>query len=134
MAGQPTTANWILTRSIKAAGDESANQYKLMKLDSSGDFLICSGATDVPVGVLLDKPDAAGKSGLIGIIGVGFAVGAAALNEGEQIGTDGSGLLDKKIPGTDTTEFVVGQVLQGSTAANDLVVCSFNFATPHRSA
>jgi len=134
MAGQPTTANWILTRSIKAAGDESANQYKLMKLDASGDFLVCAAATDIPVGVLLDKPDAAGKSGLIGIIGIGFAQGDAALNEFDLVGPSSDGQLDAKIVSTDSTEYVIGQVLQGSTAAGDLVVCAFNFATPHRAA
>ena len=134
MAGQPTTQNWLVTKTFKSAGDESSNQYKLMKLDASGDILICSGGTDVPVGVLLNKPDAAGKAALIGMLGIGFALGAAALNEFDLVGTDGSGLLDAKIPGTDTTEFAVGQVLQGSTAANDLVVCSFNFMNPHRAA
>lgn len=129
-----TTEKWILIISVPAASDQSGSFEKLVKLDASGDFLLCAGATDIPVGILLNKPDAAGKAGLIGVIGVGFAIGAAALNEFDLIGTDASGLLDAKIAGTDTTEYVVGMVLEGSGAANDLVKCLFNFATPHRAA
>lgn len=134
MAGQPTTENWILTKTFKAASDQSASFQKLVKLDASGDVLICAAATDIPIGVLLNKPDAAGKAAIVGIIGIGFAEGDAALNEFDLIGTSSDGQLDAKAAGSDTTEYVVGQVLQGSTAASDLVVCAFNFATPHRAA
>ena len=131
----PTTEHWILTKTFKSAGDESGNKDKLMKLDASGDLLICSGATDIPIGVLLNKPNSAtGSECIVGIIGYGFAIGAAALNEFDLIGTDGSGLLDAKVAGSDTTEYVIGQVIEGSTATSDLVMCIFSFATPHRAA
>ena len=130
----PTTEKWILTISVPAASDQSANFEKLVKLDASGDFLVCAAATDIPIGVLLDKPNAAGIAGLIGVIGIGFAQGDAALNEFDLVGPSSDGQLDAKIAGTDTTEYVIGQVLEGSGAAGDLVKCVFNFATPHRAA
>ncbi len=124
----------VLTNSFEVAGDMSTKQYYFMKLDANGRVTVCTGATDKPIGVLLNKPDTLGKAAEIGIIGIFSVSSDAALNEADLIGPSGDGQADAKTPGSDTTEFVCGQVLQASGAAAELAVAAINCANPFRAA
>jgi len=123
-----------LTISLKAAGDLSSDQYKFMTLDSSGDAVLCTAVTDIPVGVLQNKPDAAGKVAQLMVIGAGKVKAVGALTIGWLIGTFSDGLAERKTPGTETTEFIVGQVLEATGAANELATALINCASPARAA
>lgn len=127
-------ASQPLKITLKAAADLSAKQYHFVKVDSSGDAAACTGATDRPVGVLQNKPTAAGQTCEIVVIGVTKISSDAALTEGTLIGTSADGQADAKTPGTDTTEYVVGQMLTETGAAGVIGTALVNCANPHRAA
>lgn len=103
---------------IDAGEDLSAAQYKFVKL-SSGQVVECDGATDLPLGVLQNKPDAQGNPAHVRITGVSKVQADADLSQGDLVGTSGDGQADAKTPGTDTTEYICGVVLDDPGAAGD---------------
>ena len=119
--------------SLKAAGDLSAKQYFFVKLDASGDVVICAAATDLPIGVLQNAP-LANATAEICVSGVTKVSSDAALNEADQIGTSADGQADAKVPGTDTTEFICGQMVTATAAAAELGTAVINCANAARAA
>ena len=79
---------------VKAGADLSAaaNQYKLVKLDSSGDIVLAAAATDNIVGVLYNTP-ASGKPAKVAYLGVALVQANATIDEGDRItaAADGQG-------------------------------------------
>ena len=61
-------------------------------------------------------------------------VASAALSVGTLIGTDNAGKADAKVPGTDTTEFVVGTVIFAAGADGEIATAVVNCAAPSRAA
>ncbi|GIV81829.1 MAG: hypothetical protein KatS3mg051_1183 [Anaerolineae bacterium] len=122
-----------LTFTLEAAADLSAKQYYFVKVDSNGKAAVCAATTDKPVGVLQNKPKQ-GQEAQIMALGITKVSSDAALNEGDLIGTSADGQADAKVPGTDTTEYVVGQVLTATTAAGGLATALINCCNPHRAA
>src|SRR5574337_1127881 len=98
---------------LKAGADLSAKQYYFVKLSADKTVVVCAAATDIPIGVLQNKPDASGKAAEVVAVGVTKVSGDADLDAGHLIGTSGDGQADRKLPGTDTTEYTVGQVVVG---------------------
>ena len=123
-----------LVISLKAGADLSAHQYKCMKLDANGDAVITAAATDIPVGILQNKPDAAGKAAEIMVVGVSKVNQDADLTIGDLIGTSADGQLAKKTVGTDTTNYVIGQLLEDGGAAAAIGTALINCLNPHRAA
>jgi hypothetical protein len=124
----------LLQITLEAAGDLSAAQYKFVKLDGNGRVAVCNAATDLPLGVLQNKPAALGRAADVLMVGVSKVQADAAIAAGVLIGTSADGQADAKTVGTDTTEYVVGRTLQASTAAAQLIACSINCLNPHRAA
>lgn len=116
----------------KAAGDLSNKQYYFMKLSADNTVTTCTAATDVPVGVLQNKPEAASRSAVVRVIGETYVSSDAGLTAGNLIGTSADGQADAKTPGTDTTEYVVGHVVVGTGTAGDLAIAVVDCAAPHR--
>ena len=116
---------------LEAGADLSTKQYYFVKLDSSGEAVVCSGATDKPVGVLQNNPTA-GQAAEIVVVGLTKVSSNAALAIGDLIGTSADGQADAKIAGTDTTEYVVGTVLTTTGAADVIGSVLVNCANPHR--
>lgn len=118
---------------LTAAADLSAagNQYKFVKLVGNTSVTICNAATDRPVGVVQNRP-ALGDAAEVVAIGVTKIQADAALTAGALIGTSADGQADAKTPGTDTTEYVVGQVLSGASGAGALATALVNCASPAR--
>lgn len=112
----------------------AADRGKFFKLDSSGNIVVCAGATDKPIGVLLSGVGAVGATAEIGILGIFKVQADAALAIGDLIGTSADGQADAKTPGTDTTEYVVGRVLEATTAAAGMATAMINCLNPHRAA
>lgn len=112
--------------SLEAAGDLSAAQYKFVKLDSNGQVAVCTGVTDKPIGILQDKPAAAGRVAQVMLYGVSKVQGDANLAKGDQIGTSVDGQAAAYVPGTDTTKYIVGEVLLDNAAAAGLATVAFN--------
>ena len=122
------------THTLKAAGDLSTKQYYFMKLDAAGDVTVPTAATDIPCGVLQNKPDAAGKAAEIMSLGISKISQDADLAVGDLIGTSADGQAAKKTVGTDTTHYVVGQLLEDGGAAAAIGSALINCMNPHRAA
>lgn len=117
----------------KAGADLSAKQYYFVKLSAANTVVACSGATDVPVGILQNAP-ASGEIAEVMVCGISKVSADAALSVGNLVGTSADGQADAKTAGTDTTEYSVGVVLQAVSNAGELATVMVNCLNPHRSA
>jgi hypothetical protein len=126
-------ANSAVKITLVAGADLSANQYYFVKINTSGQAVLCSGATDKPIGVLQNDP-ASGEEAVITVVGGSKVVASASIDEGVLIGTAASGKADAKTPGTDTTEYVVGTVILAAGADNEILTALINCSNPHRAA
>jgi hypothetical protein len=125
----------VMVKTFEAAADLSTKQYFFVKLTSTFNRVnVCTGATDKPIGVLRNKPDAAGKAAEVMIVGITKGSADAALSIGDLVGTSADSQVDAKTPGTDTTEYVTGQVLEAATAAADLITMTVDCLNIHRAA
>ena len=113
---------------LEAGADLSSDQYKFVTL-SAGKAVLCSAATDAPVGVLQNKP-ASGQAATVAISGACKLLAGATIASGDAVGTDASGTADPKAV-TDTTEYVVGRALTGG-ASGEIVTALINTEAPHR--
>lgn len=68
---------------MAAAADLSAYQYRFMKVDANGRATVCTAATDIPLGVLQNKPAAADRAARVRIDGLSLFHFGAASNEGD---------------------------------------------------
>jgi hypothetical protein len=116
-----------------AGADLSSLQYYYVKLSTTDTVVVCAAATDVPIGILQNAPTS-GQEATIMVTGISKVNSNAALSIGDLIGTAGDGQADAKVPGTDTTEYVVGVVLEASGAAGELATATVNGLNPHRAA
>jgi hypothetical protein len=79
--------------SVLASADLSASQFCFVTLNGSGQLALPSAGGDA-IGVLQDKPDAAGRVGLVGLLeGSGRlkVVAGATLTPGQKVQSDASG-------------------------------------------
>jgi hypothetical protein len=126
-------ASQPLKITLEAAADLSAKQYYFVKIDSNGKAAAVTAITDVPIGVLQNKPTA-GQAAEIVVVGVSKVSSDAALNEGDLIGPSGDGQADARVIGTDITHYVGGQMLTATGAAAVIGTAIINCATPARAA
>ena len=116
-----------------AGADLSSSQYYYVKLSTTDTVIACAAATDVPIGILQNAPTS-GQEATIMVTGISKVSSNAALSIGNLIGTSGDGQADAKTAGSDTTEYVVGVVLEASGDADELANCTVNGLNPHRAA
>jgi hypothetical protein len=102
--------------SFKAAADLSTHQYKFMKLTADDTVGISAATTDNTVGVLQNKPDAAGKAATVRIQGKAKVVSGASITAGQEVSTNASGTAKVAV----TTERVLGTCTKGG-ASGDLL-------------
>jgi hypothetical protein len=117
--------------SLIAGESLTAKQYYFVKLSAANTVICCAGATDVPIGVLQNKP-AAGEAAEVCISGITKVSGDADLAFGNLVGTSADGQADAKSVGVDTTEYVVGIVIADNGAAGGLATIALNCCNPHR--
>lgn len=111
----------------------STDQYKLVKLDSNGDVILCAAVTDKPYGVLLTW-GATGVTVSVMRVGRTKVNSDAALAIGAMIGTSADGQAAAYVFGTDTTKYIVGEVIVASAAAAGLATADVNCINPPRGA
>jgi hypothetical protein len=126
-------SNYSVKVTLVAGADLSTKQYTFVKLDSSGQAVAASGATDIPVGVLQNAPTA-GQEAEVLIVGGTKIVAGAAIGEGALVGTSAAGKAVALVAGTDTTKYVVGTLLTESAADGNIVTAVVNCANPGRAA
>jgi hypothetical protein len=108
-----------------AGADLSTHQFKFVKLNSSGAVILCAATTDKPYGILQDKP-VSGQPANVMLMGISKVVSAAGNTKGNRVGTDGSALAAEYVNGTDTTKYIVGEIIDDADAANGLATIAFN--------
>lgn len=118
---------------LNAGADLSTKQYRFVKLDASGNAVVCAAVTDKPVGVLQNNPTS-GQAAEIVVIGLTKVSTDAALAIGDLVGTASDGQAAAYVAGTDTTKYVVGQALVTSGGADELTSIIVNCASLHRGA
>jgi hypothetical protein len=64
-----STEQSVTTVSREAGADLTGKQFHLVKLNSSGQVVVCSAAGEMPFGVLQSEADAAGKAVSVAIAG-----------------------------------------------------------------
>jgi len=118
---------------LPAGADLSAKQYFFVKINSSGEAVLCAAATDKPIGVLQNAPISGGEASIT-VVGGTKVVTGAACNEGEVVGTTSAGKATPYVAGTDTTKFIVGSVILASGADLELATVLVNCASAARGA
>lgn len=102
--------------SIPAGADLTGHLYKNVKLNSSGQIVLCSVDGENSVGVLQNEPNAAGRPALVAINGITKVKCAGAITAGAGFKTDNAGLA----AATGSTKTTLGYVLE-TGAANRVV-------------
>lgn len=126
-------SNYSVRITLPAGADLSAKQYFLVKINTSGQAVLCAAATDKPIGVLQNSPTS-GQEASVLVVGGTKIVASASLDEGVLIGTTAAGKAGAKTPGADTTNFVIGTVILAAGADLEIATAVVNCANPHRAA
>ncbi len=115
------TTQTMRTIVLEAAGDLSSDQFKLVKLDTAKKVLVVAAVTDIPIGVLQNKPGAAGERALVALLDGAILkmIAGAAITAGAIVGMHATdGLIDDTITAAAPT---VGVAIEAATAANDII-------------
>jgi hypothetical protein len=126
-------AGYAVRITLPAGADLSTKQYFFVKVNTSGQAVLCAAATDRPIGVLQNTPES-GEEASVLVVGGTKVVASASIDEGSLIGTASTGKADAKTPGTDTTEYAVGTVILAAGADNEILTAVINCAAPARAA
>jgi uncharacterized protein DUF2190 len=103
-----------------AGGDLRTLQYHAWKLDANGNVVPITAITDRPFGIGQDNPNTGGDGGVM-LTGISYMKAGAAFTLPAIIGVDSTGRCVKIVPGTDTTQFAIGQALEAPGAANEII-------------
>jgi hypothetical protein len=107
------TQEKTVTITKKAAGDLSTKQYLFMKVSAAQTVDTCAAITDKSLGVLQDKPTAAGKDAAVAVDGTTKVIAGAAITAGAFVAPMASGKAQTAV----STQYPRGQALD--TAVND---------------
>ena len=118
--------------SLLANADLSSYQYYFVKLDANGKAGVCAAVTDIPSGILHNKPDASGKAATVMVMGVSKVNADAAINEGVLVGSAADGQVGGKVAVSNTTEYICGQMLTATATSGDIGTAVINCANPAR--
>lgn len=118
--------------SFQAAADLSGQQFRFVKLDANGQVAAITAVTDIPLGILQDKPGAQGRACNVMLDGISKVVGGANLAKSDQVGPDAQGRAVAYVAGTDTTKYKVGSILEDNSVAGGLCTISFNCQNANR--
>lgn len=102
---------------LKAAADLSTKQHLFMELSAAQTVNTCNAITDVAVGVLNNKPDAAGKAAEVDIAGTTKVVAGAAISAGARVAPMASGKAQTAV----STQFPRGIALEAAAADGDII-------------
>ena len=117
------TVNATVAISLTASADLSANQFRFVNVNSSGETIAITAVGERVVGLQEDKPGeataAAGETSEVSISGVVKAIAGATVAAGQEVKCDAVG---RAIDATSrvATHFVVGTALTGG-AVGELI-------------
>lgn len=113
--------NSVQSVSLPAAADLSAAQFKLLTVNSSGNAAL-AGATSLVVGVLQNKPDAAGKAATVAYAGVSKVVAGGSITAGARVTADANGAA---VAAASAGDAVLGVAL-ATASSGDLIPVLIN--------
>lgn len=111
----------VLDLSFKAAADQSTKQYYLVELSAANTVAVCDAAADRVIGVLMNKPAAAGQAADVRILGVAPVVSdgsGTAIAAGDYVGPNSSGKAVKKA----TADYSVAGLALAASSADGTVI------------
>ena len=125
--------NFGAVQTFKAAADYSSYQYCPVYI-SAADTVTISGAADKVNGILLNKPDAAGKAAEVLTASGCFCKlkvdGTTAISAGDPLEANASSVgIKVTIDGDGSTEtYMIGWANEACSAANEYITVLTNFA------
>ncbi len=120
---------------FEPGADMSAQLFHAVKMNTVGQVIPIAAITDKPIGVAQSKPALGGSQVTVMFFGITFMVaGAAFANTGVSIGIDATGRAKAIVPGTDTTQYLIGFNVSICGAADELIAVAFNCLNISRAA
>lgn len=114
-----TTRGSMKIETFKASGDLSTHQYKFVKLSAGNTVQICTVLGERSIGVLLNKPTAAGMPAEVAMVGGGGKLPVlfgATITFGQRIATSAAGLGVVAL----TTNFAMGEATETTGASGEV--------------
>lgn len=109
---------------LTASADLSAKQYYFVKMSAAGTVTVCAATTDKPIGILQNAPTS-GEAAVVACAGISKVSGDADLAYGASVGTSSDGQAAAYTV-SDTTKYIVGQVILDNSAAGGLATVAFD--------
>ncbi len=115
-------ANLVKEPGLKAGADLSAaaNQFKAVKLDASGDVVLCSVAGELVFGVLYNKPKS-GEAAEVVVGGSPKIQADAAINEMDLLATSADGQFAVSTPAVGNTDHIFAIAKDAAAAAGEII-------------
>ena len=113
---------------FEAGADLSTKQYYAVKLDSNGQVVV-AGAGEAAIGILQNKPAAAGRAAQVRVSGVSHWVAGGAIAGASRVAPHGDGKAQVAVAASGDTQagaaadtvvgsFVLGRILGTAAAAS----------------
>lgn len=106
---------------FKAAANLSSKQYYAVEVTAADTVNVCNAATDVVIGVLQNKPEAAGHAARVRVFGKTQAItdgSSVNIAAGDWLGTNATGKLVKKA----TADYGVCAIANGASTADGTII------------
>jgi len=114
------------TIGLVATGDQSSNQYKVMKFGSTAKTVkLASAVTDTLAGILQNEP-ASGEAALVAVAGVCKAAAEASVTQGSYLAVSSTGRVKST---TTNLDYLIGYALEASSSAGDIIEIVVNITT-----
>ena len=95
----------------------AANQFKVVKLTTSGQVVVCTAITDIPFGILQDLAPQ-NKAVPVAVGGIVKAKAGATIAAGAQVATKADGTLQTAV----ATQYVIGTARWGGVSGDVISV------------
>ena len=109
---------------LTASADLTGKQYYFVKISGANTVTVCAATTDKPIGILQNAPNT-GEAAEVACSGVSKVSGDANLAAGDSVGTSSDGQAAAYTV-SDTTKYIVGQVVLDNSAAGGLATIAFD--------
>lgn len=103
----------------------AAKQYYFVSQDTDGTLIVPAGVTAKPIGILQNAP-AIGQEAEVMVDGISKVVAGGAISIGATVGIYAGGKAKAIVPGTDTTQYILGIALEEATADGDIIAVLFS--------
>lgn len=117
-------ARWTVPGAV-ASGDLSSDQHKFVVIDGNGQIAVQTSSTAPSLGMLMDKPDAAGRGATVALAPSTVKVVVASgvtFNEGDEVAAEDAGGQEGTGKIAASGEFIMGFAREAGTAGDTITV------------